>query len=283
MTRQDPDAVRPGDTREPGTGTVWEGDVPWQSAPLDTAGEPGAAPARDSAPATDGEDEESLQKEPSGRTGPVRPVLAAAVGLSCLLLVVPVVLLHDSGPGREPRAAHSADSKETPYAQPSPSTTVQSSPAAPPRRTGSPSPAPSHHAADTVTTPSATPTRRTTPEPASPAPRPAAAPRPTETVVNGTSVLERGQSWSTGRAELALLPDGNLVLYDGSHRPLWWTGTAGEGARAVFQADGNLVVYTRDMRPLWSSRTDGHDGAHLVLRSDGKAAIRYGDEVLWSL
>ncbi|WP_163010874.1 hypothetical protein [Streptomyces dangxiongensis] len=104
----------------------------------------------------------------------------------------------------------------------------------------------------------------------------------TTTVVNGTSVLEPGQSWSTDRIVLAFQGDGNLVLYDTKGTPLWWSGTVGQGAKAVFQADGNFAVYTQSGETAWSSRTDGHDGAQLVLGSNGNVTIRSGGAVLWS-
>ncbi|MFB7781048.1 hypothetical protein [Streptomyces bauhiniae] len=126
-------------------------------------------------------------------------------------------------------------------------------------------------------------------------PRPDSSPRPqhhqqqqpasqqwTSTVVNATSVLEPGQSWSTNRVTLAFQGDGNLVLYDTKGTPLWWSGTVGQGAKAIFQADGNFAVYTQDGATAWSSRTDGHNGAQLVIGADGNVSIRSGGAVLWS-
>ncbi|WP_225826391.1 hypothetical protein [Streptomyces naphthomycinicus] len=104
----------------------------------------------------------------------------------------------------------------------------------------------------------------------------------TTATVNGTSVLEPGQSWSTNRIMLAFQGDGNLVLYDTKGTPLWWSGTVGRGAKAVFQADGNFAVYAQDGSTAWSSRTDGHDGAQLVLGANGNVTIRSGGAVLWS-
>ncbi|MFD9390957.1 hypothetical protein ACFWBB_09520 [Streptomyces sp. NPDC060000] len=104
----------------------------------------------------------------------------------------------------------------------------------------------------------------------------------TTTVVNGTGVLEPGQSWTTNRITLVFQGDGNLVLYDKKGTPLWWSGTVGQGAKAVFQADGNFAVYTQNGATAWSSRTDGHNGAQLVLGADGNVMIRSGGAVLWS-
>jgi hypothetical protein len=104
----------------------------------------------------------------------------------------------------------------------------------------------------------------------------------TTTVVNGTSVLEPGQSWVTNRITLVFQGDGNLVLYDKKGTALWWSGTIGRGAKTVFQADGNLVVYTQDGQTAWASQTMGHSGARLVLEADGNVTIRSGNAVLWS-
>ncbi|MFB0620564.1 hypothetical protein [Streptomyces sp. AGS-58] len=127
--------------------------------------------------------------------------------------------------------------------------------------------------------PSGTPRTSSTPRPRQ---SPSSQPHWTTAVVNGTRVLEPGQSWSTNRIMLAFQGDGNLVLYDTKGTPLWWAGTVGQGAKAVFQADGNFAVYTQDGATAWSSRTDGHDGAQLVLGADGDVTIRSGGAVLWS-
>jgi hypothetical protein len=51
--------------------------------------------------------------------------------------------------------------------------------------------------------------------------------------------------------------DGNFVLYDGNHNPIWSTSTWGHpGAVAVFQYDLNFVIYDRDGRPIWASHSN---------------------------
>lgn len=133
-------------------------------------------------------------------------------------------------------------------------------------------------------TPSPSPSHSSSPSAVPVQPRPVTSPTPrwTETVVNGTSVLTPGQSWSTNRITMAFQGDGNFVLYDRNGTPRWQSATVGRGAKVVFQDDGNLVVYTSDMSTAWSSRTNGHDGAQLVLGRDGVATIRSGGSVLWS-
>jgi hypothetical protein len=111
--------------------------------------------------------------------------------------------------------------------------------------------------------------------------KPGSAPAQTR-VVHGTYVLRPGHSIGTKRMRLALRTDGDLVLRDQDGKLVWSTGTRASGAHAVFQADGNFVLYSSDDATLWSSRTDGHDGAVLVLQSDGNLTIRQGGTTLWA-
>ncbi|MYS22305.1 D-mannose binding lectin [Streptomyces sp. DvalAA-14] len=103
----------------------------------------------------------------------------------------------------------------------------------------------------------------------------------TSLTIPSTWVLTPGQSVHTDRTTLAMRSDGNLVVLGSDGGVLWSAGTAGLGAKTVFQADGNFVVYTSDSSTAWSTRTDGHDGALLVIRSDGNVVIQYGGAVLW--
>ena len=55
--------------------------------------------------------------------------------------------------------------------------------------------------------------------------------------------------------------DGNLVVYDGSSAPVWWSGTnssSNAGAFLVVQSDGNLVMYSDYPynTPLWDTETN---------------------------
>ncbi|MDN3359238.1 hypothetical protein [Actinomadura sp. DC4] len=101
-------------------------------------------------------------------------------------------------------------------------------------------------------------------------------------IINGTYVLNPGESVGTNRIRLSLRSDGDLVLSDQDGKAVWSSGTHAQGTHAVFQADGNFVLYSSDDATLWSSRTDGHDGAVLVLQSDGNLTIRQGDTTLWA-
>ncbi|WP_167449961.1 hypothetical protein [Streptomyces hyaluromycini] len=107
-------------------------------------------------------------------------------------------------------------------------------------------------------------------------------PRWTRTVINATSRLTPGQSWSTDRITLAFQSDGNLVLYDHDGSLRWQSGTAGRGNVAIFQSDGNLVVHAADGTAVWASQTQGHNGARLALDRDGVVRIYFGADVLWS-
>jgi hypothetical protein len=50
--------------------------------------------------------------------------------------------------------------------------------------------------------------------------------------------------------------DGNFVVYDVAHNPIWSTNTAGHpGAYLRQQYDGNLVVYSAGGTPLWAAMT----------------------------
>lgn len=59
---------------------------------------------------------------------------------------------------------------------------------------------------------------------------------------------------------LLMQNDGNLVVYDDNHSPLWASNTQGKGIpkyRYVMQQDGNLVVYDQLNNALWASNTQG--------------------------
>lgn len=247
-------------------------------------------------------------RRPASRGHLAKPIIAGAGLLSALLFLAPQLFgddapLHAVQAGAEDRqpddgagagVAPASGRPGAPKASPSPGATgashgkaagegghdtiVEVAATVPATATASASASPTKPASPSR--PAAT--ARASAQPAT-APRTSApAQQWTTTVVNSTSVLEAGQSWSTNRVILAFQGDGNLVLYDKQGTPLWWSGTVGQGAKAVFQADGNLAVYTQDSRTAWSSRTEGHNGASLVLRADGNMVIQQGGTVLWS-
>jgi hypothetical protein len=88
-------------------------------------------------------------------------------------------------------------------------------------------------------------------------------------------------------------PDGNLVLYDDTHRPqaLWstdtWAGRMPAGMvadHAIMQADGNFVLYTNRGVPVWSTGTWAQGGTKIVLQDDRDLVIYRpdGTRVWWS-
>ncbi|MGE7391502.1 hypothetical protein ACQKM2_39140 [Streptomyces sp. NPDC004126] len=116
--------------------------------------------------------------------------------------------------------------------------------------------------------------------PAATAPATAAA---GDTIIQGTSMLARGQAWYSpdGRTMLAMQGDGHAVLYhDGA--AIWTArGSYGVGNQLYMQADGNLVVYDAAMRPVWNSQTHYHPGAHLAIQNSGNMVVYYGSTPLW--
>ncbi|MFD3442282.1 mannose-binding protein [Streptomyces sp. NPDC058685] len=100
--------------------------------------------------------------------------------------------------------------------------------------------------------------------------------------VYATSALQVGQAWSTNRIRMVMQSDGNLVVYNEKGKPIWAAMTFGANHRAVFQQDGNLVIHNADDRPIWASKSQGHEGAQLVLRADGKVVILHDGGMIWS-
>ena len=107
-----------------------------------------------------------------------------------------------------------------------------------------------------------------------------------QSVASGQPLVQ-GQTVTSpsGRAQLTMQGDGNLVLYDALSGPraLWASNTNGKGALlAYMQPDGNLVVYDADHQPLWASGTDGHPGAYLSVQDDGNIVVYVGSQPIWS-
>jgi hypothetical protein len=155
---------------------------------------------------------------------------------------------------------------------PSPSGIVSPSPSRSPSR----SPSPSASAGNPSVSPSPSMTGATSPSPST-------SPTPvwTSLTVTATRVLARGASVSTNRTQLLMRTDGNLVIIDEHGTTRWTSGTAGSGYQATFQGDGNFVVYNAQNSPLWSSRTDRHNGAVLVLETNGDVCVVYQSTSIW--
>lgn len=93
---------------------------------------------------------------------------------------------------------------------------------------------------------------------------------------SGAQVMSSSQplNSSSGKYQLVLQSDGNLVLYSGAHA-LWASWTNGDPVnRLVLQSDGNLVLYGSDNKAYWSSKTAGRgDNANLILQDDSNLVL----------
>lgn len=101
--------------------------------------------------------------------------------------------------------------------------------------------------------------------------------------------LRAGQFLSTdnflqsqnGSYRLALVGNGQLVLY-GPSGAIWWTNTAGKGGNSLaMQGDGNLVLYGGG--PVWGTGTDRSGANRLTMQDDGNAVVYNGaGQAVWS-
>ena len=85
------------------------------------------------------------------------------------------------------------------------------------------------------------------------------------------------------KAALVMQGDGNLVLYNSQHKPLWASNTSGNpGAFAIMQLDGNMVVYSNKGKPLWSSGTYKYGNSMIVMQGDGNLVMYNKDnKAIW--
>ncbi|OKI44761.1 hypothetical protein A6A29_34020 [Streptomyces sp. TSRI0281] len=106
---------------------------------------------------------------------------------------------------------------------------------------------------------------------------------PAPVVIEPVAKLHAATSWKSGRLQLGMQADGNLVLFDRKEkRVLWAAGTSGKDNMAAFQDDGNLVVYTAAGRAIWASNPVGFTNATLVIRPDGNVVIMAGGKQVWA-
>lgn len=105
----------------------------------------------------------------------------------------------------------------------------------------------------------------------------------TETVITGTTGLNRGEAWYSPDRRTMLIQqyDGHVVLYRDNVAIWTAVGSYGYGNTFYMRADGNLVSYDAAMRPLWNSATDHHWGAHLAIQNGGNLVVYYGSTPLW--
>jgi len=109
-------------------------------------------------------------------------------------------------------------------------------------------------------------------------------------LVDGTGTLNSGQVCQLGKVQLAMQPDGDLVVrIVGKAGPQWaasWTqpNVRNQGAFATFQPDANSVLFQTTGTRLWTSRThEETSGSHLAIQADGNVVVySQGWNVLWA-
>ncbi|MBJ6141774.1 matrixin family metalloprotease [Hymenobacter sp. BT559] len=88
---------------------------------------------------------------------------------------------------------------------------------------------------------------------------------------------------SNGRYRLLLQADGNLVIYNGSNRGIWNSGTWGKNIRkAIMQADGNFVLYDNNSVSRFSTNTWNPVGSYMMMQPDGNLVIYQRGQARWS-
>ncbi|MFF7634314.1 polymorphic toxin-type HINT domain-containing protein [Kitasatospora sp. NPDC008050] len=95
-------------------------------------------------------------------------------------------------------------------------------------------------------------------------------------VMPAGTTLTAGQSVSSNAATLMMQTDGNLVLTSKRTGNVLWADNNSyghPGSWATMQPDGNLVVYDANHSPLWSSVTWGNSGAYAVVQDDGNLVV----------
>lgn len=88
----------------------------------------------------------------------------------------------------------------------------------------------------------------------------------------------------SGRYQLILQSDGNLVLYDlgQGHRAIWASKTNGQAvSKAIMQSDGNLVIYGFP-NAIWASGTNGKPNSILIAQNDGNVVIYEPQVPVWA-
>jgi len=109
-----------------------------------------------------------------------------------------------------------------------------------------------------------------------------------DTLPTGKALNQDDQVVSnSGRYQLILQRDGNLVLYDPSagQKVLWASGTTGQATnQCLMQTDGNLVLYdlSAGQKALWASGTAGHPNSYLRVQDDGNLAIYQPSDPIWA-
>lgn len=121
-------------------------------------------------------------------------------------------------------------------------------------------------------------------------------------VMYGNGIALWASNTNATNAILAMQGDGNLVIYDGTGRPIWASNTNGTGSGNFLgiQDDGNLVVYTSSDVPVWASGARGNElyapatlkpGYYLhsvngqykaIMQFDGNFVVYMGSTAIWA-
>ncbi|KAH8660616.1 hypothetical protein BX600DRAFT_499738 [Xylariales sp. PMI_506] len=94
---------------------------------------------------------------------------------------------------------------------------------------------------------------------------------------------------ATGRYNVTLQRDGNLVIYDNENeKSLWASGTSGQANpnSLVVQSDSNTCLYDKAGKPYWATDTwkQSDGGLVLIMQDDGNLVL-YGNpnnKVVWA-
>lgn len=104
--------------------------------------------------------------------------------------------------------------------------------------------------------------------------------------VNGRLNANQAITSPSGRVRLVMQPDCNLVAYQQPKNSAYWaSNTAGKGSNcsARMQPDGNFVVYDGSNKALWASGTAGDTGATLGMNDDGNVVLNRGGRFIWGV
>ena len=101
---------------------------------------------------------------------------------------------------------------------------------------------------------------------------------------NGTLLKDDYLLSPSGRYQLVLQDDGNLVIYDlnAGHKAVWSSGTNGRAVNfAVMQTDGNFVIYGFP-GPVWATGTNGKGNCFITMQDDGNLVIYEVNAPVWA-